>query len=207
MKKIIILNLMLMLALHNFLTAQKPDSTSSISRVLMLQATICPGRMFYHGGMWNSYFNSTLEWCFDNRVSIRANGFYFFSTQGNYRPFKMNHSLMLGAFYHFPKRKLDYYFGVEPGAALVQQYAYKFNGDSIANPQVKVSPLITVSTGINYFFWKYMNIFAAIKFVHGTYIPPYGNSIPLDELRISAGIGWQVQFKRKGSNIRVGGFE
>lgn len=201
-RKIILIILLIQL-LPNLLRAQKHDSTASISRVLMLQATICPGRMFYNGGMWNSYFNSTLEWCFDNRVSIRANGFYFFSTQGAYRPLKMNHSLMLGAFYHYPKGKFDYYFGVEPGAALVQQYPYTFNDSTISNPSIKISPLISVSTGINYFFWKYMNIFAAIKFVHGTYIPPYGNSIPLEELRISAGIGFHVRFKRTASHIKV----
>ena len=195
MGKKIILKLLFVLALPGFVNAQQKDSATSLSRLLIVQATISPGYMF-NEGLWNSYFHSTLEWCFDKRVSIRADGSYFFSSQGDYQPLKMNHSLLLGAFYHFPKKKGDFYFGIQPGAACVQQYSYIYNDSSIVNPHLKVIPIMTAAIGANYFFWKYMNLFAAIKFVHGTYIPQYGKSYPLDELRISAGVGWQVQFKK-----------
>jgi len=196
MVKKILLKILLLLVLPNFLAAQQKDSTTSLSRTLILQATMSPGHMFYHGGLWNSYFHATLEWCFDNRVSIRSDGSYFFSTKGDFTPFKINHSLLLGAFYHFPKNKFDFYFGIQPGAACVKQNTYTFNDSIINNPHLKIEPIMTVAIGINYFFWKYINLFAAVKFEHGTYIPPYGNSIPLDELRISAGVGWHLHFKK-----------
>lgn len=211
MERKFIITLMLLLALHHFVAAQqenKPlgakDETSVLNKTLMLQATVSPGYMFYKGGLWNSYFHATLEWCFDNRVSIRCDGSYFFTTQGDIKPLKMNHSLLLGAFYHFPiKNKYDFYVGLQPGAALVQQTPYTYNDSTITNPRLKVAPLITAAVGFNYFFWKYMNIFISIKYVHGNHIPEYGESIPLDELRISGGLGFQLQFT-KGWNKKKG---
>jgi len=216
MAKKIILSLLLVLTLWQIAPAQKQDSTTSLSRVLMLQATIVPGYWF-NQHKWNSYFHATLEWCFDKRVSIRADGFYYFTTQNVAVPiFKMEHSLLLGAFYHYPKNKFDFYFGVQPGCTMVKQRSYSTNvidtdpvrDTLINNPPIKFSPIMTAACGFNYFFWKYMNIFAAVKIMHGNYIPPYGKVIPLDQLFISAGIGWQVRFAKASANhkIKVVGF-
>ena len=196
MAKKIILKIILVLGFPNFIVAQQADKAPLLNKTLVCQATISPGYMFHKGGIWNSYFHATLEWCFDDRVSIRSDGSYFFTTQGEYKPFKMNHSLLLGGFYHFPKNKNDFYFGLQPGAACVQQTSYIFNDSTISNPRLKVTPIMTATIGANYFFWKYMNMFVALKFVHGYHISDYGNSIPLDELRISAGLGWHIQFKK-----------
>ena len=193
-----ILKLLLVLIIPNLLIGQETDQASLLNKTLIVQATISPGFMFYKGGLTNNYFHATSEWCFDNRTSIRADGSYFFTTQGDYKPFKMNHSLLLGAFYHFPKNKCDFYIGIQPGAACVKQSAYTYNDSLITNSNLKVAPILTATIGANYFFWKYMNLFVAFKFVHGTHISDYGESIPLDELRISAGLGWQIQFKKKG---------
>ncbi len=199
MAKKSILKFLFVLFLPNMIVAQQADKISLINKLVVCQATISPGYMFYKGGLWNSYFHATLEWGFDNRVSIRSDGSYFFTTQGDYKPLKANHSLLLGAFYHFPKDKSDFYFGLQPGVACVQQNAYTYNDSIISNPRLKIAPIMTATIGANYFFWKYMNMFAAVKFVHGYHISDYGNSIPLDELRISAGLGWHFQFKKEAS--------
>src|ERR1035437_759342 len=201
MAKKIIIKVMFVLALPNFIWAQKEDKTTSLNKLMLVQATISPSYMFYKG-LTNSYFHATLEWCFENRVSIRSDGSYFFTTQGDYKPFKMNHSLLLGAFYHFPKKKSDFYFGLQPGAALVQQTSYTYNDSTILNPRMKVAPIITATIGANYFFWKYMNMFVALKYVHGTHISDYGNSIPLDEFRISAGLGFQLRCTKNRTNVQ-----
>ena len=195
MDKKIILKIIFIFALQNFIVAQQTDKSALLNKMLIIQVTISPGYMPYHGGIWNSYFHPTLEWCRD-RVSVRCDGAYFFTTQGDYKPFKMNHSLLLGGFYHFPKNKSDFYFGLQPGAACVQQTSYTFNDSIISNPRLKVTPIMTATIGANYFFWKYMNMFVALKFIHGNHISDYGNSIPLDELRISAGLGWHLQFTK-----------
>lgn len=197
MEKKIILKVLLLIVLPFIARAQTDDKRSVLDKTCIVQATISPGYMFYKGGLWNSYFHSTLEWGFDNRVSIRCDGSYFFTTQGDLKPFKMNHSLLLGAFYHFPKNKCDFYFGLQPGAAMVQQNDYTFNDSTITDPKIKVAPIITAAVGANYFFWKYMNMFVSVKYVHGNHISQYGDAIPLDELRISAGLGFHFQFRKK----------
>ncbi len=198
MAKKIILNALVFFMLPFMGSSQTIEKTTIINKTLMLQATIAPAYLFHHKGIWNSYFHCTLEWCFDNHVSIRADGSYFFTTQGDYKPFKMDHSLLLGAFYHFPiSTKGDFYMGLQPGAAIVQQNAYTFNDSTISNPKVKVAPVITAAIGLNYFFWKYMNLFVALKYLHGNHVSQYGNAIPLDEIRISAGLGWQIHFHKR----------
>jgi len=192
-----IIYMLIIMAFCNDACAQQEEQPTVINRTLMMQATVSPGYMFYHKGLWDSYFHATLEWCFDNRVSIRCDGSYFFTTQGDFKPFKMNHSLLLGAFYHFPVRKLDFYAGLQPGASMVQQRDYIYNDSLISNPRIKVAPLITAAVGVNYFFWKYMNLFLSLKYVHGNHLPQYGKAIPLDELRFSAGLGFQLQFKKR----------
>lgn len=203
-KKIIVLFLFA-LALPYYSGAQQQDKESFLNRMLVLRPFISPAYMFSKGGLWNSYFHASLEWCFDNRVSIGADGSYFFSTQGDYKPLKMNHSLLLGAFYHFPvKNKADFYCGIQPGIALVQQNtytyqnAYTYKDSTISHTRIKATPLITCSIGASYFFWKYMHLFAGLKYTHGTFVSQYGSSIPLDELMISAGLGFQLQFTKQG---------
>lgn len=196
MAKKIIVTILFVFFLQNLVSAQQEDKIISLNKLLIVQATISPGYMF-NKQIWNSYFHSTLEWCFDSRISIRSDGSYFFTTQGDYKPLKANHSLLLGAFYHFPKKKSDFYFGLQPGAACVQQNSYTYNDSTISNPHLKITPIMTATIGANYFFWKYMNMFVALKIVHGTHISDYGNSISLDELRISAGLGWHIQFNKK----------
>ncbi len=195
MEKKSCLKILILLFIPVFVTAQQPDKPITLNNLCLMQATISPGYMFYHGGLSNSYFHATLEWCFDKRTSIRADGSYFFTTQGEYKPFMKNHSLLLGAFYHFPKNKRDYYFGLQPGAACVQQTSYTYGTTDVLNPKLKVAPILTTTIGVNYFFWKYMNLFLGIKYIHGTHIPDYGESIPLDELRISGGLGFHWQKK------------
>ncbi len=211
MGKKITLGLLMIFALSHFANAQKKDTATGLNRVLMMQATISPGYWFAEK-KWNSYFNATLEWCFDKRVSIRANGFYYFTTQNVAIPkFKMNHNLFLGAFYHYPKNKFDFYFGIEPGCAMILQRTYSTSvlgaeparDTTINDPPIKFTPIMSASCGINFFFWKYMNIFAALKVVHGNYIPPYGKKISLDELRISAGIGFHVRFSKPGAYHKI----
>src|ERR1035437_680069 len=94
MAKKIILKILLVLTLPTMVVAQQDDKIVTLNKLLVCQATIAPGYMNYKGGLWNSYFHATLEWCFDNKVSIRSDGAYFFTTQGDYKPFKMNHSLL-----------------------------------------------------------------------------------------------------------------
>lgn len=197
MAKKICLGILLTFALPNFFFAQEIANPSVVNKTLIVQATISPGFMFQKPKMQNTYFHATLEWGFDDHISIRADGSYFFTTQGDYKPLKMNHSLLLGAYYHFPKNNRDFYVGIQPGAACVKQNPYTYLDSTIANPRLKVTPIMTVAVGFNYFFWKYMNLFVAVKFVHGSHISDYGNALPLDELRISAGLGWQIQFNKR----------
>ena len=204
MAKKIYLKILLLLMMPGFAFAQTKEKTYIIDNILMLQATLSPGYLFYHNGLWNSYFHCTLECGFDKRVSIRADGSYFLTTQGDYRPFHLDHSLLLGAFYHIPiSTKGDFYFGLQPGASIIQQNKYTYNDSTINNPKIKIAPIITGAVGVNYFFWKYMNMFFAVKYIHGNHVSQYGKAIPLDEIRISAGLGWQIHIGRNKNKKKV----
>ena len=193
-KKIILITLMIF-SMAFLAWGQKEEKiVSVIDKMCIVQPTISPGYMLSYRSLWNSYFHATLEWCFDNRVSIRADGSYFFDTQGDVEPLRMNHSLLLGAFYHWPVKKVDFYIGLQPGASMVQQDSYSYSDSTIMDPVIKVAPVITSAAGFSYFFWKYMHIFLSVKYIHGNHVAQYGPAIPLDELRISAGLGLQIPF-------------
>lgn len=179
-----------------FAQANQDSSNLSLKGLFVSQTIISPGYFFYKG-LLNSYFHPALEYFFEDKVSIRTDAFYFLTTQGDEKPLRMNHQMLLGAFYHFQKKSGSICIGWQPGAAYVTQTPYTYNDSLIEKPKLKVAPIMTFTLGADYFFWKYLNFFTAINFVHGTHIANFGNSFPLDELRFSAGLGWNLRFIKK----------
>lgn len=200
-KKIVLIIFVAHICSSAFALKAKSDSSSfSLKGLLVSQTTITPG-YFFHKGLLNSYFHPALEYFFEDKVSVRTDAFYSFTTQGDEKLLEMNHQMMLGAFYHFQKRNSSVCIGWQPGAAYVMQAPYTFNDSLIQNPKLKVAPIMTFTVGANYFFWKYLNFFAAVNYVHGSHIPDIGNSISLDELRFSAGLGWNLRLLKKKKQV------
>ena len=64
---------------------------------------------------------------------------------------------------------------------------------------LKVLPNVSLTGGVTYYVWKYMHFFANVRYVHAEYPAGPGGAVPLDELVVTACLGWQVRFWKRGS--------
>lgn len=192
-KKAIVITILLFTSLLGF--TQEENEKKDMYGYLLAQPTISPGFMT-EGGFMNSYFHATLEYFPEKKFSLRTDGLYFLSTQGDVQPLAFSHKMFLGVFYHHTLKNSSYYFGFQPGAAYSKQNAYSYNDSLVTNPPLRVSGLIGISAGVNYYFWKIFNFFLAVHYNHGVYIPEYGEAMSLGEFRIAGGLGWNFRIRK-----------
>ena len=68
---------------------------------------------------------------------------------------------------------------------------------AVAESKLKVSPAISVSTGFNFYVWRYIHFMANLKYVHAKHSTEWGTNYALDEFRISFGLGWNVNLMKR----------
>lgn len=163
------------------------------------QGTISPGWTIANGTT-NLYLQGDLEYYLENRVSLKGDISYFIGSVGS-KEMKQNHSLFFGAQYHFPYKRFDPYVGLHPGASLIQMRNMEMPNaelaETITESQMKIAPAVSVSTGFNYYVWRYIHFMANVKYVHATHTTEWGATTALDEFRISFGLGWNVNLRKK----------
>jgi hypothetical protein len=195
--------LLFSLLLVNELCAQ--DSTKFRYRgVLKGDATISPGYLL-NTAQTNIYINGALEFFPEEHVSLRGESFVMVGAQQKPALLNQNSSMMFGACYHFHKDRLDFFVGVETGASLTKPNdsfeASYHNPVSVIYPvsfNYKVLPLISPVTGITFYPSNYFNFFLNVRYVKSRYYGyTYGTTLLLDELRISAGLGFQIHVLKK----------
>ena len=69
--------------------------------------------------------------------------------------------------------------------------------EATATP-LKVLPNVSLTGGVTYCVWKYMHFFANARYVHAQYAAAPTGVLSLDELVVSAGLGWQLRLRKKG---------
>lgn len=192
--------ILVLLISTNLFAQQKELTGADIIRkgLLRAQGTILPGWTL-KDGKTNLYLQGDLEYYLQDKVSLKGDISYFLDTQGsNY--LKHNHSLFFGTQYHFPYKRFDAYLGLHPGISLIQaRNPVESNSDlSIPNVSVmKVSPAVAVATGFNFYVWKYIHFMFNLKYVHAKHTAEWGQTYALDEIRVSFGLGWNVNLLRK----------
>lgn len=152
-------------------------------------ASIGPGFMLdqpitniYVTGDWNIFI--------EDRISLRGQGSWFIDAQQDSSLLKQNSQLSFGPFYHWAKGRLDISAGLMPGVSLTQLNVPMMS--ETAAP-LKVLPNISVSGGATYYVWKYLHFFANVRYVHAEYTGATTGSLPLDEIIVTGGLGWQVR--------------
>ena len=164
------------------------------------QGTISPGWTLKDGNT-NLYLQGDLEYFLQDKVSLKGDISYFLDTQGD-GYLKHNHNLFFGAQYHIPYKRLDAYVGLHPGIGLIQTRNENLtNAEGITEPQtsaMKVAPSVSVATGFNFYVWRHIHFMANVKYIHAKHTAEWGETYALDEIRISFGLGWNVNLlKRK----------
>jgi len=172
-------------------------STPTASKgLLRAQGTISFGRMFSLAAN-NIYLHGDLEYFVENRFSVKSDIYYFLNSYGDRNPFKINHSLFSGVMFH-SKTSGNFvpYFGIQPGINFAEATDICMGDPCIQVAPVEpveqtLSPLVSVTAGLNYFSNKFFHLFIQTRYVGGVFADNY-NRASLSEFRVSFGLGFHL---------------
>jgi hypothetical protein len=146
------------------------------------------------------FFEGNTEYFIDRRVSLRGDVYFFGGHTGDYKPFKMHHSLLTGAMFHkYTKGDFDPYAGIEVGINYAQATDPYLGGTgSLLVPVESVSkvlsPTFSPVVGFNYYGGKFFHLSMHARYIMGTFMDNY-NVASLGEWRISFGLGFNLSKK------------
>lgn len=166
--------------------------------LLKASATITPSVMLATDQS-NFYGSGFLEYHMTRSTSFRGEGFMFVDGKkpDGLRPLNGGLRIFTSANYHWNKNNFDYALGAGPGLSILRVLNDDPNVEYVTSPyDVKFIPSFIIQTGVTYYVWKYFHFFANVSYIAtpGTHlytgpVKPINN---LDEIMISAGLGFQI---------------
>jgi hypothetical protein len=185
----------LVLTLPILATAQTEKKQFIHKGILSAYLTLTPGHML--ALKTNAvYLHGNMEYYFDNKISVRGDGFYYIDSLG-YNIFAFNHSLFFGPSYHFKtSNHFDPYLSIQPGIAYTKDIL--FFGPSIiassfayAGRPASFNPLVSGTVGMNYYATRFFHLFLEGRFVQGKY---RASDVPfsMNEVRLSFGLAFNL---------------
>lgn len=163
--------------------------------LLKATATIAPSTML-NRDVSNIYISGFLEYHLDKKLSLRGESFMFIDGKSKNATNNLfvgqGMRTYFGVFYHFNKKNWDQYIGFQPGLTLMKPL------ETIElDAPFQACPSFAIHAGSTYFVWKYFNFFVDVAYVHSSYRGLATGTAKTDELILSAGLGFQIQTKRK----------
>lgn len=195
-KKLITLLLPLLLAATQA-QAQKKRITIWEERkgCVRSQGNLAAGYLFQQKQV-AAYLAGDMDLFVDNRVSVNGQLWTSFATTARNKPgITAHHSVFWGMNYHIlPKGRFDPYIGLTPGLGLVR--ANYFDGEVIRKSAFSVVPLLSAQIGMNYYVGWIFHFFAKVQGVSGVFFKDVPTANRLEELRFTAGLGWNLRLWR-----------
>lgn len=161
--------------------------------LLKATATISPGFML-NRNITNIYVSGELEYFLENKISVRGDGLWYRDSQQDIPFLKQNSMVFFGALYHFSKNKHDVFIGIQPGAILSQPNVLD---TSLVNYPAQINPGISIIAGYTFYVWDYCNFFLNARYLNTKYVGTSKGPIHLDEIILSAGLGFQLHTRKK----------
>lgn len=162
---------------------------------LRTQGNLAGGYLFAQKSA-GAYLAGDFDLFIDERVSITGAGWYGFKTGDNRSGLLRNHALFSGFNYHPVKKgRWDPFIGISPGMGIAE---IKFmDGEGVAQTTVGVAPLISGEAGCNYYVGSIFNLFVKFRAVTGQARGDAPAPVRLDEIKVSAGLGWNFRLWRQ----------
>lgn len=174
------------------LLAQKPYAGKGLLR---MQGTIAPAYQTKLK-LLNFYLHGDLEYYIEDKISIRADSYYFLGSQKKPQLFNQKIMSFFGALYHFPTKRLDPFIGFQPGIALSSVYYTNAEGNRTLS-DMAFSPLISPVVGVNLYVGKVIHFFAVVRYIYGRHMSDAPAAISLSEINGSFGLGFNFNTKKK----------
>lgn len=159
--------------------------------LIKASATIAPSKML-NRSVDNIYLSGFLEYHLDKRLSLRGDTYWFVdgnALKATDETLSEASRTYFGLFYHLNKNNWDNYLGFQSGISLLRFVAI--------SPKVSVTPSFALTAGTSFFVWKYFHFFANLTYVNSSARGIPGGSRKADELILSAGLGFQINSKKK----------
>ena len=186
------------------LCAIAQDSQRFITRGLFAgKGTLAAGQMTAFKAT-NMYISGNLEYYLEDNISFRGGLYIFLGSSGSKHPLSKNSTCFTGFYYHFKTNNhLDPYIGLEPGISWTQLKSpdnpptetYPYNISSY--PQ-SISPVASITAGINFYATKWTHLFIEAKYLHGVLVSDIP-AIPLNEFRFAFGFGFNINTLKRRS--------
>jgi hypothetical protein len=155
--------------------------------LLLGSGAISPGFML-HRSMTNIYVSGHLEYFVDEAVSIRGRGAWYVDAQQEPALLRENSQLSAGPWFHTGKGRLDLHAGFEPGIS--------FTSLVIGTGRLRVLPTLDVGAGATWYVWDHFHFFAQLRYHRARYPGLSDGALPLDELVVAGGLGFQLRVRR-----------
>jgi hypothetical protein len=197
--------------------AEGPIVKSSLAQMLRLQATITPAwsvslltndtTATISSGKTRVYLHTTAEYYWDERVSMRGDLYFLLVKDGNPGGMKHNHGFQVGLSYHLLKKSnIDPFIGVRAGLNYTQVQAMNLNDGVLTalnyNVPAHIDPTWAPVAGINFYGQRVFHFFIEAAYMNGTYRPSVGPQMSLEEIRLSAGLGWNFSLYKPVDSVR-----
>ena len=167
------------------------DSLEIKTGLLSAQLTLSPSHMFCDKQSY-IYLHGGLEGYITKKLSVTGEIYFNAGCLSKSNTFDYNHSLFFGTNWHFTKKNNDLFVGIQPGLSLTKINA---SNNNITESTAGVNPLISAVAGYNFFIDKYFHFFLLTRYILGDH--NYDVHKSLSELRLSAGLGFNLNTKKK----------
>lgn len=138
------------------------------------------------------YLTGDMDLFFDPHVALAGSVWVSLPIGKITSGIKQNHAVFGGANYHPLKNgRWDPFIGLTPGIGLVQ--AEQNVGELTTRTKLSVVPLLSAAVGCNYYIGSVFNFFVKAQGVSGQFFKIEHQSIRLDDLRLTAGLGFNFQ--------------
>ncbi len=161
--------------------------------LLRSSATISPGFML-SSPVTNVYVNGKLEYFIEDRISVRGSALWLARTSGQ-AVLEQNSQLSFGPSYHFMKGRMDIGVGVEAGINSTR-LSQPINSISEGYDPVRAVPSASLCANLTWAVWDYLHFFVDARYVHARYTGSHTGTVPLDEIVLGGGLGWQLRLKK-----------
>jgi hypothetical protein len=187
-KKIILLASFSMM----MLAAQSQPIVENRKGNIRAQGNLAGGYLFKQKQA-SAYVTGDVDVFVHNNISVTGEAWYNFKLSEKPTGLLNNHSIFWGFNYHFlPKGRLDPYIGFSPGVAIARA-GYINSEGMYAESIYGVAPLISAVAGINYYVGSIFNFFVKARWNSGVFHSHVTSPQQLDEMKISAGLGWNFR--------------
>jgi hypothetical protein len=174
-------------------TSSAQDENFIRPRLIRSYLTITPSAMLSER-LNHIYLHGCLEYYINKKYSFTGDSYVYAGQQAPDRQwFDYTHSSFFGMNRHFTKRNHDFYVGFYPGFGISKLSSTGNNLPVELNQ--KISPLIGIGAGYNFYFYKFFHFFAHHRLVLGSHLQD--EPVSLNEARLSLGLGFNLNLKMK----------